>query len=559
MTIAAPAPHTELTRGRERRFPRLGAEQIARVARFGAEQHFAQRAVLWEQGDGDAPLFVVLEGELEVVHARGPSEEPIVVLGAGQFSGEVSLLYDRRALTRGRAKSALRVVRVERAQLRALVRDDARVSDVMLRAFISRRVELLSAGQGDVMVIGSRDSAATLRVRAFLLRNGHPSQYVDVGRDPGTQALLDELGVSVRDIPILVCHGEFVLRNPTDAKVADCLAFNAAVDSTVTHDLVICGAGPAGLAAAVYAASEGLNVLILEADAPGGQAASTTRIENYLGFPTGVSGQELATRAINQAEKFGARLSVARGAVRIQCALPAYRIELAGGTFVQARAVVIATGARYNRLNVPELELFEGAGVYYSATHLEAERCNGDEVVVVGGGNAAGQAVTFLAQRCRHVHHLIRGPELGESMSRYLIHRIEEAPNVTLRRRTRVLALEGGQHLERVTWRDEVTGEVTVRPIRHLFSMTGASPSTTWLSGCLALDAKGFVRTGADLDAATLSTAGWPLGRAPYLFETSRPRIFAVGDVRAASLKRVAAAVGEGSACIQLVHRALSE
>ncbi len=559
MTLSGLPPFLNVTRRRDQMFPALSAAQIARVAAFGSEQNVAEGALLWDQGDAEAPLFVVLEGEVEIVHPRGKLEEPVVLLKAGQFTGEISLLAERRALVRGRAKSVARVLRVEGAELRALVRDDSEISEIMMRAFILRRVALLSTGQGDVTVIGSRDSAATLRVRAFLLRNGHPSQYVNVDDDSGVQILLDELGVGVGDIPILVCRGDLVLKNPSDAAVADCLGFNAAVDPKVTHDLVICGAGPAGLAAAVYGASEGLDVLILEADSPGGQAASTTKIENYLGFPTGVSGQALAARAMNQAEKFGARISVARAAVSIDCAAPVFTVLLADGTRVRARAIVIATGAQYNKIVVPELERFEGVGVYYSATYLEAERCGRAEVVVVGGGNSAGQAATFLSQRASHVHLLIRGPDLAASMSRYLIHRIEEAPNITLRRRTRVVALEGEDHLERVTFRDDATGEETTRPVRHLFSMTGASPSTVWLRGCVALDDKGFVRTGADLDADALRESAWPLRRSPYLFETSRPRIFAVGDVRSSSVKRVASAVGEGSVCVQLVHRVLSE
>ncbi len=341
--------------------------------------------------------------------------------------------------------------------------------------------------------------------------------------------------------------------------MAECLGFNAALEPGAVHDVVICGAGPGGLAAAVYGASEGLDVLVVEAASPGGQAASSSKIENYLGFPTGVSGQALAARALTQAEKFGARLVVARGALRLHCGEVPIRIELADGESVRARAVVIATGAEYRKLEVPELAKFEGAGVYYAATSVEAQRCTEDEVIVVGGGNSAGQAATYLARSSKHVHMLIRGPDLASSMSRYLIRRIEETPNITLQRRTSVIALAGNAHLEATTWRDEATGEQTTRPIRHLFSMAGARPNTDWLRGCVSTDAKGFVCTGTELTADMLKAQGWPLARAPYLFETSRPHVFAVGDVRANSVKRVASAVGEGSVCIQLVHKALAE
>jgi thioredoxin reductase (NADPH) len=426
-----------------------------------------------------------------------------------------------------------------------------------MRAFILRRVALLSAGFGDAIVIGSRYSASTLRLQEFLVRNGQPYRYLDVERDAEVHALLEQFQVRVEDVPILICRGERVLRNPSNAEVAECLGFNAPLDGCAVHDVVVCGAGPAGLAAAVYGASEGLDVLVFEADAPGGQAASSSKIENYLGFPTGVSGQVLAARALTQAEKFGAHLAVARGAMRMYCDEVPMRIELANNDSVRARAVVIATGAEYRRLDVGGPQRFEGVGVYYAATFVEAQRCEQEEVIVVGGGNSAGQAATFLARTSRRVYMLVRGPDLASSMSRYLIRRIEETPNITLCRRAHIVAVDGGEHLEKVTWRDEVTGEETTCAVRHVFFMAGARPNTDWLRGCVALDAAGFVLTGADLTRDAV--ARWPLDRSPYLFETSQPRVFAVGDVRANSVKRVASAVGEGSVCIQLVHRVLVE
>jgi thioredoxin reductase (NADPH) len=558
MTQALPTID-DLTTRRAQVFPVLTEAQLARVAAFGAEKTFAVGEIVFEQGESDVPFYVILDGKLEVVHPHGKLEDPVTVHGKGEFTGEVSLLTDRRSLVRGRALGPLRVLRVEHARLRSLIQTDPDLSELFMRAFILRRVALLTQGYGDVVVIGSRDSAATLRVQEFLQRNSHPFQYVDADRDSGVQALLDEFHVAVKDIPILICRGERVLRNPTDAEVADCLGFNARLEPTAVFDVVICGAGPAGLAAAVYGASEGLDVLVVEQNAPGGQAASSSKIENYLGFPTGISGQALAARALSQAEKFGARLAVARGAVRIHCEESPIRVDLAGGESVRARAVVLATGADYRKLEVPGLAKFEGVGVYYAATYVESQRCTEAEVIVVGGGNSAGQAATFLSRSSTHVHILIRGPELASSMSRYLIRRIEETPNISLHRRTSIVALDGNEHLEGVTWRDDVTGRQTTSAIRHVFSMAGASPNTAWLNGCVSMDAKGFVRAGVDIGQETLKAEGWPLSRPPYLFETSRPRVFAVGDVRANNVKRVASAVGEGSVCIQLVHKVLGE
>ena len=319
------------------------------------------------------------------------------------------------------------------------------------------------------------------------------------------------------------------------------------------------GAGPAGLSAAVYAASEGLDVLVLESSSPGGQAGSSSKIENYLGFPTGISGQALAQRALAQAEKFGARVAIARTAVRLGCVKLPYRIDTADGGSVLARSVVIATGAEYRKLDLPNLPRFEGVGVYYGATFVEAERCSSEEVIVVGGGNSAGQAATFLSRSSAHVHVLVRSEGLAASMSKYLIRRIEETPNITLHTRARVVALLGGDQLEQVTWVDDRTRETSTRPIRHVFSMAGAKPNTEWLGRCVSLDDKGFVLTGTDLPAKALVSAGSSVSRPPLLYETSLPKVFAVGDVRANSVKRVAAGVGEGSVCVQMVHRALAE
>jgi thioredoxin reductase (NADPH) len=349
-----------------------------------------------------------------------------------------------------------------------------------------------------------------------------------------------------------------VLRNPTNQQVADCLGFNEIVDQTQIRDLVIIGAGRAGLAAAVYAASEGLDVIMLEVSSPGGQAGSSSRIENYLGFPSGISGEELASRAYNQAQKFGAQVLIAK-ATRLACERKPYVVEVENGARIQTRTIVIATGAEYRRPPLENLSRFEGTGVYYGATFIEAQLCSGEEVIVVGGGNSAGQAAVFLAQTTKRVHMLIRSAGLAESMSRYLIRRIQETPTIILRPHTEIVTLEGGNHLEAVRLRNNQTGQIEEHDIRHLFVMMGADPNTRWLNGCVELDAKGFIKTGPNLSPEELSAAQWPLARSPYLHETSLPGVFAVGDVRGGSIKRVASEVGEGSIAISFVHQVLQE
>jgi thioredoxin reductase (NADPH) len=555
---SAPPASDALLNRRAQMFPTLSDAQVARVARVATTVELAEGSVLFDQGDYGIPFFVVLAGAIAVVHPNGSAEEPITVHGPHDFTGEMSMLAGRRGLVRARATKPSRLLRVELPQFRNLMQTDSDLSEVCMRAFILRRVGLLQGAMGDAIVIGSRLSAATLRVQAFLTRNGHPHRYIDIDAEPDVPALLDGFKVSVADLPVLICRGEKVLHNPSNAEIAECLGFNRAIEPEAKHDVVIVGAGPAGLAAAVYAASEGLDVLVLEATAPGGQAGSSSKIENYLGFPTGISGQALAQRALTQAEKFGAKLAIAHGAVRLHCDHLPYRIELEGGASFSARAVVIATGAEYRKLALANLERFEGAGVYYGATFLEAQRCAADEVIVVGGGNSAGQAAVFLAQTSRHVHVLIRGESLAASMSNYLIRRIEESSNITLHAGCEIVELLGGESLESVVWRDAL-GTRTAQPIQHVFSMTGAKPNTEWLQGCLELDEKGFILTGYKLSPETREGASGGGVRSKAEYETSLPRVFAVGDVRSGSMKRVAAGVGEGSACISLVHRALTE
>jgi thioredoxin reductase (NADPH) len=445
-----------------------------------------------------------------------------------------------------------------RERLLALIQTDAELSEILMRAFILRRLELIANDMGDVVVIGSTHSAGTLRVKEFLTRNGHPYQYIDLDRDRASQAVLDQFQVTVADIPVVIGCGQAALRNPTNSQIADSLGFNEDIEQNRVSDLVIVGGGPAGLAAAVYGASEGLDVLVLESNVPGGQAGSSSRIENYLGFPTGISGLDLTGRAYAQALKFGAHLVVAKPATGLTCDGQRHTVEIDARTRVSARAVIIATGAEYRKPDLENLSAFEGSGVYYGATPMEAQLCVGEEVVVVGGGNSAGQAAVFLAATARRVHMLVRGEGLADSMSRYLIRRIEDNPAIVLRTHTQIVALEGKQQLERIQIQDP-TGGIESHDIRHVFMMTGAVPNTAWLSNCVALDEKGFVKTGPDLSPEELTRAKWPLARQPYLLETNRPGIFAVGDIRSGNVKRVASAVGEGSIAVAFVHQVLRQ
>jgi thioredoxin reductase (NADPH) len=543
----------------DRLFPLLGQEMVGRLAARGARRQLRAGEVLYEPGSLATPFVVVLRGRIEILRPETHGYSSIRELGPGQFAGEANLLSGRRSLVRVQANEPSEVVEITRGELLAVVQTDAEIGDILMRAFILRRVELVARGFGDAVLIGSAYSPGTLRIKEFLSRNGHPYSYLDLDRDAEVQGLLEHLHVGLGDIPVLICRGEVALRNPTDPQIAECLGFNDAIDRTHVRDVVVVGAGPAGLAAAVYAASEGLDVLVLEARSPGGQAASSSKIENYLGFPTGISGRDLAGRAYAQAQKFGAEILVAQGAVALRCDRRPYVLQLSGGARIPARTVVIATGAEYRRPALDNLGAFEGIGVYYAATFVEAQVCAGEEVVVVGGGNAAGQAAVFLAQTARHVHMVVRANDLAASMSRYLVRRIEEHPGITLHAHTEIVALAGEGHLQEVTWRDRRTGSEERHAIAHVFLMTGAEPSSRWLAGCLAVDAKGFLKTGPDLAPEDLAAAAWPRGRRPYDLETSLPGVFAVGDVRSGNVKRVASAVGEGSIAVSFVHRVLRD
>ncbi|PYQ29786.1 MAG: pyridine nucleotide-disulfide oxidoreductase [Acidobacteria bacterium] len=544
-------------------WPTLTPAQIARIEKHGKRRAVQAGDVLIEAGQEEFPLFVVLDGVVEVVRpaCEGQDDQVVVTYHRGSFSGELNLLSGRRPVATARVAQSGEVIEVQRDALLALVQTDVELSEIVMRAFILRRVLLLEKGLGDVLILGSEFSARTLEVREFLSRNAHPVTYVDLDRDAMAQEILDRFEVSPDDIPLVICRREVVLRNPTNSQIADCLGFNQAIDVDESHvrDVVIVGAGPAGLGAAVYAASEGLDVLMIEANAPGGQAGSSMRIENYLGFPSGVTGQELATRAFTQAEKFGAQMMIAKGAVRLRCDKRPYAVEIDDGTRVTARTIIIATGAEYRSLPIENLSRFNGAGVYYLATPMEAQLCKGEKVLIAGGGNSAGQAAVYLADKSGGVIMVVRKGELADSMSRYLVRRIEQSPSIEVRTRCQITAVEGDKHLERVRWRDSETGSESVEDIRHLFVMTGAVPATKWLDGCLSLDERGFLKTGPALTSEDLTTAQWPLARGPHLLETSRPRVFAIGDVRGGNIKRVASAVGEGSIAVAFVHQVLHE
>jgi thioredoxin reductase (NADPH) len=539
-------------------FPVLTADQINRLRPFSKVRKVEVGDILFEPGDSDIPFFVLLSGSMEIVQPDLHGERPIVKHEAGQFTGEITMISGRRGLVRGRVTAAGEFLEMSSEDLRTLVARDAELSEIFMRAFILRRVTLINRGLGNVILMGSRHSAKTLRLREFLTRNGHPHTYVDLDTDTSAQELLDHFQVTTEEIPVVICNNHTVLRSPSIQELATCLGLNAHITAAEVRDLVIVGAGPSGLAAAVYAASEGLDVLVIEAESPGGQAGSSSRIENYLGFPMGISGNELAGRAAAQAQKFGAKMLIANNVMKLNCERHPYELSVDCGQTIRARTVVIASGAQYNKPNIDNLKKFEGQGIYYGATYIEAQLCGKDEVIVVGGGNSAGQAAVYLSQTASKVHMLVRANQLSETMSRYLIQRIEENPAIEMHYRTEIIGIDGGAQLESVTWRNKNTGETSTHDIRHLFIMAGASPRTDWLNGCLALDSKGFILTGRDLDPV-LQSYHWSLPRVPYMLETSLPGVFAVGDVRSGNVKRVASAVGEGSISIYLVHRVLAE
>ena len=553
-------PSTSALDAATQTFPVLSTPQINRLRPSSTLRKVQAGDVLFRPGDIGVSFFVLLSGRMEIMQPTMAGERQITTHEPGSFTGELSMISGQRCLVLGRVTETGEFLEMSVEGLRALIARDAELSEIIMRAFILRRLALISQNLGNVILMGSRHSADTLRLREFLGRNGHPHTYVDLDTDKQSQELLDHFAIKVEEIPVVICDGRRVLRNPSTKALADCLGLNVSIDSSQVRDVVIVGAGPAGLGAAVYAASEGLDALLVETEAPGGQAGSSSKIENYLGFPTGVSGFELASRAIHQAQKFGATMMVAHSIVKLDCARRPYKLVLDDGTVLSSHAIIIATGAQYNRPAIPNLKDFAGQGVYYGATYMEAQLCEAEDVIVVGGGNSAGQAAVYLSQTACKVYMLVRSGQLADTMSRYLIQRITENPGIELHCNTEIVSLEGDSHLERVGWTDKLSGETTTHPVRHVFIMTGASPRTDWLRGCLALDDKGFILTGQDLNFTESGEAfAWPLARAPQMLETSLPGVFAVGDVRAGNVKRVASAVGEGAISVHLLHRTLAE
>ena len=529
-------------------FPQLSPELVARVAAYGAEERLEKGTLLFELGQRGVDFFLVLEGRVEIFELDDYGEPNVfTVHGERQFTGELDLFNDRQILVSGRAGMDSRVIRVKRADFRRLVIAEPDIGEIIMRAFILRRVGLILHGQASVVVIGPGHGSDTLRLQRFLTRNAYPLRLLDTDIDPTGDGFVTCLDLTPDELPVVVAPGERVLHNPTNAALADELGLTERIEAGRVYDVAVVGGGPAGLAAAVYAASEGLNTIVLEGMAPGGQAGTSSKIENYLGFPTGISGQALAGRAQVQAQKFGARLAVSRMVVGLDCEGLPYQLRLDDGQSIAASAVVVATGARYRKLNVPNYDRFEGQGVYYAATSMEAQLCADEDVVVVGGGNSAGQAAVFLARTAAHVHILVRGNGLAATMSDYLVQRIASSPKITVHPRTEISALEGDHLLRQVTWTNRDSGAVATHRIGSVFVMIGAEPNTEWLNGCLDLDGRGFVKTGKSADGRALASP----------FATTRAGVFAVGDVRSGSVKRVASGVGEGSVVVQAIHQFL--
>jgi thioredoxin reductase (NADPH) len=540
-------------------FPVLTTDHVGRLMPYGEVFHFKMGEKILAQGQEELPFLLVLDGALAVDVPIMDTLRTVAVHRKGQFFGDIGMLTGRRSLVDVRAESDGQLLRIAAREFRQLVRRESGLSEVLMRAFMLRRVALVSQGLGDVVLIGHGGSRDTLRIQEFLARNAQPFAYFDLAEDPTVQDALQSFQVAMDDFPVVICRGKFVLRNPTNREVAECIDLNLGISTSRVRDVVVIGAGPAGLAAAVYAASEGLDVLVLESLAIGGQAGTSSKIENYLGFPAGISGQDLAVAGYAQAQKFSAEFLLAHAVTRIECDEQPYMLHLDSGDLIRSKSIVVATGVQYRKLDLPNLERFEGVGIYYGATFVEGRLCRDEEVIVVGGGNSAGQAAIFLSEIASHVHVFIRGENLESSMSNYLIRRITDSRRITLHPRTEMQELLGDEKLEAVVYADHQNGVKKHKAIKHLFLMTGAKPNTGWLNGCMELDDKGFVITGKDVLSTPRGLNLERNGMTPELLETSLPGVFAVGDVRSGNVKRVASAVGEGSIVIHLVHRFLEQ
>ena len=539
-------------------FPTLTSDQIDQLRPHGVEGAIEAGDVLFEAGERNFGFFVVLEGKIEIFNPSTETPTQVAVHEPGEFTGDVDMVGGRSSLVTAKGKTSGRVLRIPPDRLKQVIAKIPDLSDVILQAFLMRRALLMDQGQTGLQIVGSRFSGATHHLKGFAERNDLPYTWLDLEEDEEAETLLQQLGVSTSETPVVVVRGDQVLRAPSTTDVARHMGLGSCTLPTTVHDVVVIGGGPAGLAASVYGASEGLSTLCLDAEGIGGQAAWSSKIENYLGFPSGISGAKLASRARLQAEKFGAEVAAPRRATGIGLEDGYYAVHLEGGDHVLGRAVVIATGANYRKLSLDRRPEFDGAGVYYGATRMEAQLCQNEEIALVGGGNSAGQAALFLSEAASVVHMLIRGGDLGKSMSRYLVDRIRQTNAVQVHRHTEAVSLRGDDRLDAVEVEHNKTGDRQTIDTPALFSFIGAEPCTEWLNEDIATNEHGFVRTGSDLQRTNSEEMGPAGSRDPFFLETSEPGIFAVGDVRASSIKRVASAVGEGSMVIKLVHQFLN-
>jgi thioredoxin reductase (NADPH) len=539
-------------------FPVLDAAHLDTAKRFasGPAQQFKPGDLLYDVGTRNAPAWLVLDGSIEVVRRDGLHRESSVIsLSAGQFSGEVSQLSGHGTIAAGRAgPDGCTALPFDAAHIRALMVGSAELGEIMMRAFILRRVALIQDGGSGSLLIGHPNSPDLLRIQGFLSRNGYPYSVLDVEADEEARAAVERFGVLDAELPLMICPNGALLKRPSDAEAGACLGITPELDPDKIYDVAVVGAGPAGLAAAVYGASEGLSIIVLDQRAFGGQAGASARIENYLGFPTGISGMALAGRAFNQAQKFGAEIAIPLEVAKLDCSNSAtglFTLDISGEKTVQARTVIVASGARYRRPAIGNLSDFDNNGISYWASPIEAKLCEGEEVALIGGGNSAGQAVVYLAPKVKHLHMIVRGNGLEASMSKYLIDRINALPNVTLHTGSEIVALGGdNQGLASATFRDRASGAEETYPLRHLFLFIGADPNAEWLKGCVETDGKGFIITGDKFSVDA--------GRSPFLLETSMPGVFAIGDVRCGSTKRVGAAIGEGASVVAQIHQVLA-
>ena len=536
-------------------FPKLTDDQIATLEPRGHRRAVRAGDVLFSEGDRGFCFYVITSGAVEILESSRGRPHSVVIHEANEFTGDVDMLSGRAALVTARAAADGDVLELSAEQLRQAVDEWPELGEIVVKAFLMRRSLLLSDGYEGLKIIGSRFSVDAHRLRDFATRNAIPFTWIDLEGDAQAELLLRQFNIPAADTPVVIGREGKFLRRPSIEALARCAGLDVTLDPAEVHDLVVVGGGPAGLAAAVYGASEGLDVIVLERLATGGQAGTSSRIENYLGFPAGVSGAELTSNALLQAQRFGARITVPGTVARLGIDEGVRVLTLADGTKLRTRCVLITTGVSYRRLDLPKFREFEGAGVYYAATDMEARLCRGDEVVVVGAGNSAGQAIVHLARYASRVHVIVRGDDLGKSMSRYLVDRVEHIDNVVIHRGAVVSAVEGNGHLGTVGIRDRSGTETRVKT-SALFLFIGADPNTDWLSGCIDLDAKGFVLTGPQLPPDTADHPRWrAIKRQPFLLETSLPGVFAAGDVRSGSVKRCASAVGEGAITVSFVHQ----